>query len=475
MRKVMMVVAAASLLAWSVAPLGAQAPQAAAELADAPQPAAKPVPNAPIKNQNGGGFRVTTEDGRFSIRVSAGAQVRYTYMKYDDKVSGNSEDYSNFYLRRARLVWDGHAYTPKLTYLFNLQLEPQSAVNLYDAWINYAFKPMFQIGAGRNKIAYGLELLNSGFGGNFVERSLFSGETDINSGGGFSKWPGGGNEGFPGSGEDANTGYPIGGLNLFRSLGVQVSGKTGDKGRVFEYQAGMWQGRNTRGSSNVDNGHLYSIRAVFHPNGYVNWTQAGDVGNTQALATAIVVSVYSDHSKRKANYAGTVVPTYGTQDHGIDLAFMARHRGFSADLEWAAETYKIEDGFLDGDKKFDRTGWRAQFGYFLEPKVVEVVGRYAENQRLKTPTFFAVRNSGLGFSKIENNDGLFMDAAEKKLTEVTFGVNYYLSNSGHQHKIFVDYSRLGRTFAGFVTGTTLSGSVPDQKDDRVRVMLQLRF
>ena len=435
---------------------------------------AKPNPNALTKNQYGGGFRFTSDDGRFSIRFMGAAQFRYTYMKYDDNVNGNSEDYSNFFMLRARLWFDGHAYDPRFTYAFHLQLEPQGAVNLHDAWINYAFKPMFQIGAGRNKIAYGLEFVNSGFGNNFIDRSIFSGETDISSGGGNSRWPGGGTETFNVATEDANTGYPTAGLILFRSQGVQLSGKSGEKGAVFEYQLGLWQGRDTRGSSNPDAGHLLSARAAFYPNGAINWLFAGDTNNTQTFQTGFIASAYTDTSSKKTNYAGTAVPIYDTNDTGFDLAFMARYRGFSADIEWATETFEIEDTTITTEKEFDRSGWRAQFGYFLKPKVVEVVGRYAEMERLKDPTYFGSRNSGLGFARIRNG-AVFTDAVEKKLTELTFGLNYYLSGAAHQHKVFVDYSRMGRTFAGFVSGTTLAGSVPDQKDDRVRAMLQLKF
>jgi hypothetical protein len=38
-----------------------------------------------------------------------------------------------------------------------------------------------------------------------------------------------------------------------------------------------------------------------------------------------------------------------------------------------------------------------------------------------------------------------------------------------------DYSRFTRDFSGFVSGTTLSGSVPEQQDDRFRAMVQLKF
>ncbi|NJN64711.1 MAG: hypothetical protein HC882_07415 [Acidobacteria bacterium] len=119
----------------------------------------------------GKGFKLTTKDKNFSMRFFSAIQLRYTMMNYEDKVSGNEVDYSNFFMRRARLWWDGNAFDPRFKYYFHLQLEPQGGVNLHDAWVSYDFNKMATLGVGRNKIAYGLEFLNSGFGLNFIERS----------------------------------------------------------------------------------------------------------------------------------------------------------------------------------------------------------------------------------------------------------------------------------------------------------------
>jgi hypothetical protein len=110
----------------------------------------------------------------------------------------------------------------------------------------------------------------------------------------------------------------------------------------------------------------------------------------------------------------------------------------------------------------------------VKPKVVELVGRYSQLNRLKDPTVEAVKNSGLGFAKIKNGS-VYTDAVEKSIKEITFGLNYYLSNAAQQHKFFVDYSRLTRSFAGFVSGSTIGASVDDQADNRLRAMLQIKF
>jgi hypothetical protein len=426
------------------------------------------------KETYNGGFRLATEDGRFSLRIAAGLQLRYTFMWLDHDVSGNQANYSNFYLRRARVWLDGNAYNQKFTYYFHVQLEPSSAVNLHDAWINYAFSRMFQLGVGRNKIAYGLEFLNSAFSLDFIERSVMSGETDVNNGGGLSKYPGGGTENFANSGQDANTGFPVGGLNLFRSQGVQVQGRSGGDGPVFEYQAGVWDGRNTKGASNPDASMLYAARAGFYPNGWINWTQQGDMEFTGNFRAGFLFSAYANGNTQDRNAAGSTVPLYEARDHGVDFAIETRYRGFSSDFEFAREHYSLQDATLVGPHEFDRQGWRVQAGYFLVPKFVQVVGRYAENDRLLNPTVASVRNSGLGFARVRNAAGEFQEAAEKKIDEVTGGLNFYLSRN-HQHKLFFDYSRLTRQFAGYVTQGELNGSVPDQKDSRFRAMIQMKF
>jgi hypothetical protein len=390
----------------------------------------KPSPNSLTKSVYNQGFRFTTDDNRFSLRIMGAVQFRYDYVKFDHAVSGNTTNYSNFFMRRARVWFDGWVYSPKLTYLLHVQLEPMSAVNLHDGFINYAFHPMFQVTAGRNKIAYGLEFLNSGFGNDMIDRSILSGETDINAGGDFSKWPGGGTQAFPLASEQANTGYSVGGLMLYRSQGVQVSGRNGEKGRVFEYQAGVWNGRNVKGGSNPDDKHLFVARVGFYPNGWINWLFAGDYDHTKTFKVGFLASVYNDKTTHTLNAAGQAVSPYDGNDTGYDFAAMVRYKGFSTDAEYAHERYEISDPAAAANL-FDRQAFRVQSGYFIKPKLIEIVGRYAMVERLMNPSVAAVNASGLGFAKILNPDtGTFVNAAERRLTEMTVGVSYYPFGGG---------------------------------------------
>ena len=105
---------------------------------------------------------------------------------------------------------------------------------------------------------------------------------------------------------------------------------------------------------------------------------------------------------------------------------------------------------------FERQGFRVALGYFVRPKRLEVVGRYAEIRRLRDPNVEAALNTGLGLARIRDSEGEPQEAVERQIRELTFGVNYYISGD-HQHKVFCDFSRLSREFAGLVNNGQLSG------------------
>ena len=80
------------------------------------------------------GFRLESSDGRYSLRINGLLQTRYTYVDYDPMIRFNQEDYSNLYVRRARLYFSGHAGSSRLTYFFHAQLEPNQGLNANDLW-----------------------------------------------------------------------------------------------------------------------------------------------------------------------------------------------------------------------------------------------------------------------------------------------------------------------------------------------------
>ncbi len=83
------------------------------------------------------GFRFSTKDNAYALRINGGIQIRYTYVDYDPAIRYNQEDYSNFFVRRARLYFSGHVGSPKFAYLVHVQLEPNQGLNANDLWVEY--------------------------------------------------------------------------------------------------------------------------------------------------------------------------------------------------------------------------------------------------------------------------------------------------------------------------------------------------
>ncbi len=418
-----------------------------------------------LKNVYNKGFTWTSKDDQFSLKINGALQVRYTYMSYDDQVVGNGEGLSSFFIRRARLYFRGHAYTPRLKYFIHIQLEPVRTVNAHDLWLEYEFNDLLRVGLGRNKIAYGLEFLTSGLGIEFVDRSVFSGETEIDSNPDGSVYPGGGTARF-GLTWIADNGFATGGLNLYRSQGIQVSGKRGSEDTpTFEYQVGLWNGRSTLGFGNSTADHLLSARVGYHPWGFIDWAWQGDGEQSDRFRAGFVGSIYSASGVAGGDF----------DEHGWDLGVISRFRGFSLDAEWAIERFDGA-GFEDD---LERSGWRIQGGYFLKPSKVEIVARYATIERLSDPSYATATASGLGVAMLLNDDGEERIGIEKSISEVSVGLNWFIK-TWHRNKLQLDVSRLTRAFSAdpnaVVDGIeTAISAAPDQVDYRLRVMAQLVF
>ena len=412
------------------------------------------------------GFRLESSDGRYSLRLNGLLQTRYTYVDYDPMIRFNQEDYSNFYVRRARLYFSGHAGSSRLTYFFHAQLEPNQGLNANDLWVEYRFSDLLRLGAGRNKISYGLEFMNSGSALGMVDRSLMYGETDIDLGSLAKqgpRYPGGGTERFALSWY-ASTGFATGGMTLYRSQGVQLRGQRGsDTSPTVEYQVGVWQGRSTTSLSNGGNGHLLSARVGFHPWGFVDWRVVGDVANTARFKLGVIGSFYTNSSETTRRF----------DEGGHNLAAVAHYRGWSVDAEWGTESYD----YANFEDDFDREGWRIALGWYVVPRKLELRVRRAAITRLKNPTFETANQSGLGTVLVADGEG-WAPAIEAEISEISAAVSYALP--GWRNKVMLDVSHLVRTFAAdpdaiLNSVPTPIEKAPDQVDWRVRAMVQLVF
>ncbi len=129
------------------------------------------------------------KDSTFSVRFAPRIQGRFnTNWNYNED-SFDAADY-NFSIRRARLKFDGFAYSPKLKYkielgLSNRDVSGASAFNrntpriILDAVVMWNFYENFELWAGQTKLPGNRERVISSANLQTVDRSLVNGEFNI--------------------------------------------------------------------------------------------------------------------------------------------------------------------------------------------------------------------------------------------------------------------------------------------------------
>jgi len=368
-------------------------------------------------------------------------------------------------------MFSGNAPNKDWTYYFHIQLEPASAVNLHDAYVTWKKYPYAQVQVGRAKLPYGLHFWQSASQLNGVERSIFSGETDPDGSGDARKWPGGNANFQMSSNLDSVTKFPLGGLHLYRSQGIQLQGDLNlfEQDGLLQYWAGLYNGRSSKGLPNHDSRFLWVGRISINPFGKYNLLQQGDLDYSETPKVCFLVSGFYDTDRLDKVRSSTdgkeqSADPYDYNNSGYDIAALFRYKGFSADAEYAYEKF---DQDRQGGHTWDRFGYRLDLGYFLIPKKFEIVTRYAYIERMKDNNVAKSNASGLGLVGVNGGTN---NAIEDNLQEYTVGLNYYFY--GHNLKLSVDYSYLTRDLSS-VPGSTVS--VDDQHDNRYRTMTQFYY
>jgi hypothetical protein len=106
------------------------------------------------------GFFIRSADEKFLMKVNGRIQFRFTHYGTRGRNHYLSprlerDDRTGFDLSRIRLKFAGHAYSPDLTYLLEVEADAGSsyAVGIKYAWLNYRFLDEFQFMAGIFKLA----------------------------------------------------------------------------------------------------------------------------------------------------------------------------------------------------------------------------------------------------------------------------------------------------------------------------------
>ncbi len=315
-------------------------------------------------------FNLVGKDSSYTMKIAA----RMQFLATSNWQDGNSPK-SNFLVRRARLKFNGFAFSPKLKYKLELGLSNRdiSGASPYtsnapryilDAVIKYNFAPGFEFWFGQTKLPGNRERVISSGNLQQVDRSLLNSR-----------------------------------FNIDRDIGIQLrhKSKLSDKFLMREILS-MAQGEGRNVTSGNLGGHQYTGRLEFLPLG--NFTGKGDYSGSDLkreekpkLAIGVTYDYNNNAVKNRSNQGSYMINDegfYKTDIQTLFIDFMFKHKGFSlmgeyADRDADDPLAKNSDGTLTGDEVQVGNGINLQAGYLLDSDW-EISGRYTGIDLDKTIT-----------------------------------------------------------------------------------------
>ena len=309
-------------------------------------------------------FNLVGKDSTYTMKVAARMQfLAIGEWQSDDGSLVNPE--SNFLVRRARLKFEGFAFSPKLTYKLELGLSNRDISGasqftsnapryILDAVIKYNFAKNLELWFGQTKLPGNRERVISSGNMQQVDRSLLNSR-----------------------------------FNIDRDLGIQLRHHFNltDNFVVKEiFSIAQGEGRNIT-TGNIG-GHQYTGRVEFLPMG--NFTGGGDYSGsdlkreqTPKLAMGLTYDHNNNAVKNRSNQGSYMTNDVGFYQTNINTLFidaMFKYNGFSFMAEYADrdadDPYaKNSDGTLTGDEVQVGNGFNLQTGYLFKNNW-EVSGRY---------------------------------------------------------------------------------------------------
>ena len=360
-------------------------------------------------------FNLVGQDSTWTMKIAARMQFLGTAL-FEDGESTKT----NFLVRRARLKFDGFAFSPKLKYKLELGLSNRDIAGasqftgyapryILDAVIKYNFAPGFELWFGQTKLPGNRERVISSGNLQQVDRSLLNSR-----------------------------------FNIDRDVGIQLRHKSNLSDtfvmrEIFSISQG--EGRNiTFGNLG---GHQFTGRLEFLPLG--EFKSKGDYSGSDLKREEkpkLAIGVTYDHNnnavKNRSNQGSYMETENGFYETNINTLFvdaMFKYNGFSLMAEYADRsadeaTYIINTGDDPNDPSDDETGavqvgkgFNLQSGYLFKNNW-EISGRYSNIKLDESIT-----------GKVPEN-------------QYTLGVSKFIV--GHKLKIQTDVSLLDVNFANDV-------------------------
>ena len=331
----------------------------------------------------------TAKDSSFSVKFAPRFQVRsISSWDHDGNEYGSPEH--NFIVRRARLKFDGFAYSPKLKYKIELGLSNRdiSGANQFnrntpryilDAVIMWNFAGNWELWAGQTKLPGNVERVVSSANLQLVDRSLLNSR-----------------------------------FNIDRDLGIQLRHKTNLDGDFLmreKFSISQGEGRNV--SEGNEGGLQYTARLEFLPFG--TFISKGDYSQSDLkreekpkLMVGLTYN-YNQDAVRERGFAGDYMirtdgSLYETDQTTIFADAMFKYNGFSFMGEYAKRTADNEiateaDGITPtGDVVLTGNALNLQAGYLFKNNY-EIAGRFTTTNYESITNRDPEKQYTLGFNK----------------------------------------------------------------------------
>jgi hypothetical protein len=309
-------------------------------------------------------FNLVGKDSTYTMKVAA--RMQFLAIGEWQSEDGNlSNPESNFLVRRARLKFNGFAFSPKLKYKLELGLSNRDISGasqftsnapryILDAVIKWNFYENFELWFGQTKLPGNRERVISSGNLQQVDRSLLNSR-----------------------------------FNIDRDLGIQLRHhfKLSNNFVVKEmFSIAQGEGRNIT-TGNLG-GHQFTSRLEFLPFG--NFTSKGDYSGSDLKREStpkLAIGATFDHNnnavKNRSNQGSYMFTDEGFYETNINTFFidaMFKYKGFSFMAEYADRNAddpfaKNADGSLTGDEVQVGNGFNLQTGYLFKNNW-EVSGRY---------------------------------------------------------------------------------------------------
>jgi len=333
-------------------------------------------------------FNLVGKDSSYTMKIATRMQfLAISNWESEDGSLINPEQ--NFLVRRARLKFDGFAFSPKLKYklelgLSNRDISGASEFNrntpryILDAVVMWNFYQNFELWAGQTKLPGNIERVISSGNLQQVDRSLLNSR-----------------------------------FNIDRDQGIQLRHHFNLSNNFLvreKFAISQGEGRNiTEGNLG---GHQYTARLEFLPFG--KFESKGEYSGSDLKreeSPKLMLAVTYDHNnnavKNRSNQGSYMANDVGFYETNINTLFidaMFKYKGFSFMAEYADRDAKDpfaknSDGSLTGDEVQVGNGLNLQTGYLLN-KDWEVSGRYTNIELDKNITGKNPENQyTLGISK----------------------------------------------------------------------------